>query len=87
MASKYSSSGLTPSIPANLNYETITNEFSRLSDVQEEFYFMNGQLDGEPDDFYRIRNNISRNINESINNVKRTMLKLREDIRRQLKRI
>ena len=63
----------------SLDYDTMNNELSRLSDVQEEFSFMNGQLEEEPDDQYNIRNQLSQTINESINDVKRAMLNLMED--------
>ena len=42
----------------SLDYDTMNNELSRLSDVQEEFSFMNGQLEEEPDDQYNIRNQL-----------------------------
>lgn len=83
MAGKYSSATTGEgggSMPSSLNKESISQEFSRLSDVQEAFYFYNGQMPNESDDLYTKRKNLSDTINDSINEVKLSMMNLEEDM-------
>lgn len=79
MGKNRSSQNKQGTVPSSLNSGMITEEFSRLSDVQEEYSFIEGQLEGEPDDVYETRYSLSQSIISSINEVKRTMLKLREN--------